>query len=112
MDPGASCTLLGSKRVARSLLASDMPLCAAFFSACNRSVSLSTRASLAAPLGDTWTLACPDSLFLSAASQLLQSGTVPHQPAPRPRARFSLIDAFSRSADGARGFATSTPHSP
>ncbi|KRY09439.1 hypothetical protein T12_7038 [Trichinella patagoniensis] len=89
-----------------------MPLCAAFLSACDRSVSLSTRASLAAPLGDPWTPACPDSLFPSAASELLQSGTVPHQPSPRPRARFSPIDAFSRSADGARGFTTSPPHSP
>ncbi|KRY42522.1 hypothetical protein T01_12611 [Trichinella spiralis] len=98
MDPGASCALLGSKRVARSRLAYDMPL--------------STRASLATRVGDSWTTVCPDSLFPSTASKLLQSGAVPLQPALRPRARFLPIDTFSRSADGARGFATSPPHSP
>ncbi|KRY06154.1 hypothetical protein T12_11658, partial [Trichinella patagoniensis] len=106
-----SCALLGSKRVARSRQAYDMPLWAAFPSACDRSVSLSTRASLAALLGDSWIPACPDSLFPSAASGLLQSGAVPLRPALRLRARFSPIDAFSRSAYGARGFTTSPPHS-
>ncbi|KRZ81411.1 hypothetical protein T08_12307 [Trichinella sp. T8] len=45
-----------------------------FHSVCDRSVSLSTRASLAALLGDSWIPACLDSLFPSAASGFLESG--------------------------------------
>ncbi|KRY26053.1 hypothetical protein T01_2265 [Trichinella spiralis] len=109
MDPRASFALLGSKRVARSRLAYDMPLGAAFPSAWDRSVFLSTRASLMALLSDSWIPA--SSLFPPAASGLLQPGAVPFQPALRLRARLSPIDA-SRSADGTRGFAASPPHSP
>ncbi|KRX44503.1 hypothetical protein T09_4658 [Trichinella sp. T9] len=85
LDPCASCTPLVSNRVARSRLTIDVPLWAAFPSACGRFGSLSTQAPLEALPGDPWTPACPYSHLLLAVSEVLRSGAVPLQSAQRPR---------------------------